>query len=1297
LRARLLKMAADEHILLVTLHHIASDGWSMAILITEFSVLYRAYALGQSDPLPPLAIQYADYAHWQRNWLQGDVLEQQLGYWTKQLASLPVVHSLPLDRARPAMQSFQGAICTSRIDAATSGALNALCQASGATLFMGLHAAFSVLLARYSDETDIVVGSPIANREQAEVASLIGFFVNTLILRSDLSGNPSFTDLLGQSKTMLLDAYAHQQVPFEQLVERLQPQRSLSHSPLFQIMLVLQNNEDGQLDLPGLTLSPVEQAGAVAKYDLTLNISESAQGLALEWEYSTDLFEATTMARLAGHFEVLLRALVSTPGARVGTADMLGAAERHQLLVEWNDTAADYPRDTCIHELFEARVAATPDAVAVVFEGAQLSYGELNAKANRLAHYLVTHRRVKPDTLVGICVERSLEMMIGILGILKAGAAYVPLDPAYPEARLAYMLADAAVGTVLTQARLRARMPFAAGQAVCLDGEEFASALSEQAQTNPDRSETGVGPAHLAYVIYTSGSTGQPKGVMIEHRNTVAFLAWARTVYDRAQLDCVLASTSVCFDLSIFEMFAPLSVGGTTLIVNNILDLQPGAYSRDITLINTVPSAGEALLSGMHIPPSVKTINLAGEPLKQKVVDSLYERGIEAVYDLYGPSEDTTYSTYVLRQPNGKASIGKPIHNSQVYVLNRDGQPVPHGIAGELHIGGAGLARGYLNRPELTREKFIVNPFHAADPASGARLYKTGDLVRWLADGNLEYLGRIDHQVKIRGFRIELGEIENALTSHARVNDAVVLARDAAAGDKRLVAYVVTHDAGIDAQDQNEAARAARQALIDALRRHLAASLPDYMMPAAFVLLASLPLSPNGKIDRKALPEPDAAQQATYVAPRTQEQRLLCALAQEVLGVELVGITDNFFQLGGHSLTATRLVARINQAFKVVLPLRVVFQSQTLEALAREVAQLEGGCGLPPLQKMPQGVALLPSYAQQRLWLLDRIDGGSAHYNMPAALKLEGALDQEALDRAFTTILARHESLRTCFIEGADGQPLQVIQAAAPFAAAVTDLSALAGGERQVKLVELLADEAGRAFDLGRDRMLRARLLKVAAGEHILLVTMHHIASDGWSLAILINEFSALYRAYALGQPDPLPPLTIQYADYAHWQRNWLQGEVLEQQLGYWTGQLASLPVVHSLPLDRARPAIQSFAGERYTTNIDAATTGALNALCQASGATLFMGLHAAFSLLLARYSRETDIVVGSSIANREQADVAGLIGFFVNTLILRSDLSGNPSFIDLLGRSKAMLLDAYAHQQVPFEQIVERLQPERS
>jgi len=943
LRAQVIKLGSEEHLLLVTMHHIASDGWSVSILIKEFSTLYTAYSQGQASPLVPLSIQYADYAAWQRHWLQGEVLDQHLSYWEMQLEDLPVVHSLPLDHARPSVQSFNGDTYGSQINTLTSKALNTLCQQQGATLFMGLQAAFSVLLARYSNETDIVVGSPIANREQAEVADLIGFFTNTLVLRSDLSGNPSFVALLQQSKTMLLDAYAHQQVSFEQIVERLQPERSQSHSALFQVMLVLQNNEESILELPGLTLSPVAQIGtAVAKYDLTLNVFENAQGIQLGWEYNTDLFEGATIARMAEHFAVLLDALLETPEENVFKVDILGEQER-QLLIDVGNTAETYPEDKCIHERFQDQVEGDPDALALSFDGQQLSYGELNEQANQLAHYLINKKQVTPDTLVGICLERSLEMVISILAVLKAGGAYVPLDPAYPETRLQYMLDDAKLSTVLTQTKLKNTTPLSDAQSLCLDDETLQLQLREQKTENPDNNALGLNSGHLAYVIYTSGSTGNPKGVMIEHRSVVN-LAHNIQSMGLSELNergnCWGWNASYAFDASV-QGISQLLLGRPIHVLSEQHRRDPSALSEilnDLNVLDCTPMMVESWFAA-GIAHKLPHLIIGGEAISPKLwttlVDWQDKYGKKAV-NVYGPTECTVDSTgCVISGP--RPNIGTSLANNQLYVLNDAHVFAPRGVAGELYIGGAGVARGYLNRDDLTSEKFVTNPFYdSKDPASYERLYKTGDLVRWLGGeegwpGSLEFLGRLDDQVKIRGFRVELGEIENALITYAQVKECIVVAKTQSSGEQALVAYIVSDELTFDA-----AAVEAHHSAIEALRHHLSKTLPEYMIPSAFMLLSRLPLTANGKVNRKALPEPDiSTQQTVYIAPRNDIETMLCDIWQDILGVERVGIMDHFFLLGGHSLLVMKLLSALTSRFGITgLEASVVFNAPVLKTLA---------------------------------------------------------------------------------------------------------------------------------------------------------------------------------------------------------------------------------------------------------------------------------------------------------------------------------------------------------------------------
>ncbi len=1300
LRVKLLILSECEHILLATMHHIASDGWSMGILIKELSQLYMAYVEGRENPLPSLAIQYADYAHWQRQWLQGEVLDKQVDYWKQQLSNLPVVHNLPIDKARPKQQSFAGASYRAQLGKTSSEGLNALCREQGATLFMGLHAALSVLLAHYSGESDIVVGSPIANREQLEVADLIGLFVNTLVLRSDVSDELSFIDLLQQCQRTALDAYAHQQVPFEQLVEVLQPQRSLSHSPLFQIMLVLQNNEQSTLELPGLTLTAMLQEHVSAKFDLTLNVVEMDEGLALEWEYNTDLFEQPTIERMAANFVLLVDNLLAEPHTNIATINFLNESERYRQMVVWNDTTKGYPHESCIHELFEAQVNNNSDAIAVVFEEQQLTYGELNYKANQLAHYLVKEKNVRPDTLVGLCLDRSLDLVVSLFGILKAGGAYVPLDPDYPQARLAYMLEDAALDTVVTNREVLARTPITSAQALCLNDVDSQKKICSQPYENLAPSHLDLRSNHLAYVIYTSGSTGNPKGVKIIHRAVVNFLYAFKHRLNIGSDDCWLAVTPISFDIAVLELYLPL-LSNSKVVIASSAAVQDGsslaALMRDsgTTVMQATPATW-TILYHQNDMPSLRHALVGGDSFPLSLARYMRPK-MESLFNLYGPTEATVWAT-IMALPKGidRMLIGKPMDNTVSYVVSNQLKPVPIGVPGELLIGGDCLARGYLNRSELTAEKFIRNPF---SDAPTDRLYKTGDLVRWLPDGNLEFLGRIDDQVKIRGFRIELGEIENTLLKYNGIKSAVVVAREDN-GDKRLVAYIVlSHDAieRVEIEmDEGSEAEIVRH-YMEQWRNHLSQTLPEYMLPSAFVVLEALPLTPNGKIDRKALPSPDMNQlQDSYLEPRTSTEKVLCEIWQEILGLEQVGVNDNFFHLGGHSLLATRLVSQVNRALTVELSLKTLFESNTVMALAIAVEGLDSSSAYPPIKCASRTEPLLLSHAQQRLWFIDQMVPGSTQYNMPAALRLSGILNVAALQNSLSTLLDRHESLRTIFVDTEEG-PRQQIQPLSYIALAYIDLSQLDAAAQGEKIQQNSVDEANGAFDLSADLMLRARLLKLSEGEHILLMTMHHIASDGWSMGILVNELSQLYLAYAQGRENPLQALTIQYADYAHWQRQWLQGDVLDKQVDYWKKQLSNLPLVHNFPLDNSRPQRQTFVGASVSAQLCKANFERLHALCLEQGATVFMGLHAILSVLLARYSGESDIVMGSPIANREQTEVADLIGFFVNTLVLRSDVSENISFIDLLQQCKRTALDAYAHQQVPFEQLVEVLQPERS
>jgi amino acid adenylation domain-containing protein len=1292
LRASLVVLAGHDHVLLFTMHHIASDGWSMGVLTQEFVTSYDAYSNGATDPLPPLPVQYGDFAWWQRNWLQGDVLEQHLDFWEHQLADLPQAHSLPLDFPRPAAQSFEGGSHVHVLDRTLNDQLKALSLAQGTTLFMTLQTAFAVLLSRYSNETDIVMGMPIANRTQAELSPLIGFFVNTLILRSDLSGNPRFSALLQKNKQMALQAYDHQHIPFELLVDRLRPERSARHGALYQIMFVLQNNEQSELRLPELTLSQVDTGHVAAKYDIHLGMEEFPDGLQANWTYCSALFTPATIERMSGHLETLLRSMVAAPDTPILNLPMLGSAERHRLAVEWNGKIAGDSRDCIVPRRFEDQATRTPNAAAVRCGDAVLSYAEFNRKANRLAHCLV-EAGVEPGVVVGVHATRSPELMVALLAIWKCRAAYVPFDPNSTPKRLAVMIEDAGIELVVAQSALRAKVPVSGIDVLELDDVLAETWFAEYPDRNPGAHGTEVGPEDSAYIIYTSGSTGVPKGVEIAHSSLADYCGYALGRYYTQGLAGSLVVTSHAFDITVPSLFLPLLAGGCVEFMPPQGELDALATrlasAQESYLLRMTPLHAQALLDLLSpttrlAAAHVFVIGGAGFPPElARELQSRFPRS--QIFNHYGPTEATVGCamfdvTAQLDRLGKTIPIGSPMDNTVLYVLNAARELVPVGVSGELHIGGQGLAKGYLNRSDLTAEKFIRNPF---GDAHAERLYRSGDLVRWLPEGTLEFLGRCDDQVKIRGFRVELQEIEHHLRSDSRVAQAVLVAHEDSDGGKRLVAYVVP----TGESDHEQLATQLR----DALRQEL----PDYMVPSSIVLLEQLPLSANGKVDTRRLPEPGVGSVQVKVPPETATERRLVALWSELLEVPCDAVTASFFELGGHSLLVTRLIGTVNQEFAVSLKIADVFSHPTIRALAGLIDSATRG-SIVRIPRVSRESVLPLSFAQQRLWLIDRL-AGSSQYNMPFAFRLRGLLNREALQRALDTIVARHEVLRSVFRTRDDGEAFVVVQAASSIPVTVIDLTHLDVAAREERAHALAAADATRPFDLGNDLMLRASLLALSGQEHVLLFNMHHVASDGWSTGVLTTEFATLYDAFSRGADQPLPALPIQYADFAHWQRQWLQGEVLTQQLDYWLTQLNGLPAVHGLHLDFPRSAVQRFAGALHSQHLDQTLSQRLRKLSLERGTTLFMTLQAAFAVLLARCSGETDIVMGTAIANRTQAELSPLIGFFVNTLVLRSDLSGNPSFSDLLQRTRKTALEAYEHQHIPFEMLVDKLQPERS
>ncbi|MEG4227987.1 amino acid adenylation domain-containing protein [Microcoleus sp. N9_B2] len=1307
LRAKLLQLSDSNWVLLLSTHHIIFDAWSMGIFIQELATFYQAFCTGKPSPLPELSVQYADFASWQRQWLQGEVLETQLAYWKKQLGgNLPVLN-LPTDRPRSAIQSFRGAVHKFTIPKAIAEEIVQLSQREKATLFMTLLAAFKTLLYRYTGQEDILVGSPIANRNRREIEELIGLFANTLVFRTNLSSNPTFKELLASVREVALGAYNHQDLPFEKLVEILHHERDLSHNPLFQVLFSLRNVRTPQIKLPGVMLSNLEIERKTARFDLALDLEEGLEGINGTLEYSQDLFDASTARRIAGHFITLLESIATNPEQRLSNLPILTKPEQQQLLFEWNNTQSNFPQDKCIHELFEAQAELTPDAIAVVFENECLTYRDLNKKANNLASYL-QKIGVNPEFLVGIYVDRSLDMVVGLLGILKAGGAYVPLDPAYPPERLGFMLEDAQISVLLTQQKLLETLPKNSAYIVFLDADREGISSCDEPVVGLQNS------SNLAYVIYTSGSTGQPKGVQISHASAVNFLSSMHQQLAIADRDVWLAVTSLSFDIAALELFLPITTGSRVVVASrevasNGEKLLETLTNSGATFMQATPASWKMLLAAGWPGNNQLKILCGGEALPRQLANQLLLRGA-AVWNLYGPTETTIWSTlYQVDRKDESVSIGRPIANTQIFILDRYLMPVPVGIFGELHIGGAGLSRGYLNRPELTAEKFIPNPFaedgiHAScfiHPSSfilSERLYKTGDLARYLPDGNIEFMGRSDHQVKVRGFRIELGEIEAVLSQYPAVREAIALVREDNPGDKRLVAYIVVNS---ELRGGHGNTAPTNSEFINHLRVFLKQKLPQYMIPSAFVLLEAMPLTPNGKIDRRSLRAPDtntAEFESNFTEPRTPDEQLIAEIWAEVLGLERVGIHDNFFELGGHSLLATQAIARLREAFQIELPLRVLFESPTVATVTESLLQYrtEQNLKAPPIDRASREGELPLSFAQQRLWFVDQLQPGDPAYNIPAAVRLKGAIDVTALQRSFQTIIARHEALRTIF-NTVEGRPIQTIIPSPTFALSVIDLREFPHSQREAEAVRLALEEARQPFDLAKWPLMRVTLLQLKETESILLLTIHHIVADGWSLGVLVREMAALYEAFCAGKASPLSELPLQYVDYAVWQRNWLSGEVLETKLAYWKQHLGNPLPVLQLPTKQPRSNVSTYRAALQPFQLSPTLSQALNKLSRQESATLFMTMLAALETLLYRYTNQDDIIVGTDLANRTQIETEALIGFFVNILVLRTDLSGNPTFCELLARVREVTLKAYAHQDLPFDKLVEGLRPDRT
>ncbi len=1321
-RLQLLRLAPRDHALLLAVHHIVCDGLSLAILLHELTVLYGAFAAGRSSPLAAPRARFGDFARAQRQRLQGEVLRRELAFWRERLAGAPAVLELPADHPRRQMASPRGDVTPIAIAGGAAADLKALAQRAGATPFMALLALFDLLLFRYTGQSDLVVGVPSANRARTELESVVGCFASTLLVRARVERELSFRQILLRVRQAALQVFGHADVPFEKLVEELQPERNLSHNPLFQVMFALQQQGTGDLTMPGLRLSALPVSRRLAKLDLTLDMVERPDAFGGYFEYSTDLFEAATIERLAGHFQLLAAAAVAAPERAAGDLPLLAAAERRQLIHDRNQPFRGAP--PAVPDRVAAQARRAPHAPAVLFGDEELTYGELDRRANRLARRL---RRlgVGAERSVGVCLERSLEMPMVLLAVLKSGGAWVPLDPEYPQERLALMIADTSMPVLLTQEALLGRLPsFAASAAppVILLLEHLdppappaAAELAEPAEDDGANPDWEIHPESLAYVVYTSGSTGRPKGVAVPHRAMANHVNACALRYGLGPADRVLQFTSISFDITSEEIF-PAWLGGGAVVPRppglfpsfgelEALIVRHGVTAMDLPTAYWHEWVGEMRRARTAPPAPLRLVVIGTEQaLPERVADWLEMAGDRVRLDNSYASTEATVTAVVYTpvpadlaryRAGDRVPVGTTLHNCCAYVLDAGFEPVPAGIPGDVYIGGPNVSRGYANLPARTAASFLPDPFAAAlGYGGGQRMYRQGDVGRWLPGGDLEFLGRRDDQVKIRGFRVEPAEVGAVLARHPAVKDCLVAVRGDGPLGKRLVGYLTWVPE--------------RTATITELRAFLRQALPEHMVPAALVPLAALPLTANGRVDQRALPAPAAERaerEGEGAAPAGAAEEMLAGIWCEVLGIASVAAGDHFFDLGGHSLLGTQVVSRVRERMAVELPLRALFESPILRGLARRVEELRGSvqaAAAPLMARVERQETLAVSFGQQRLWLLDRLEPDGAAYNIPLALHLRGALDAPALAAALGEVVRRHETLRTTFT-AVDGLPRQVIRPAAPAGAGPPpplpeiDLAGLGAQRRAAEARRRLAEEAHRPFSLERGPLLRTALLRLDESEHVLLATMHHIVSDGWSLPIFGREVWASYAALAAGRAPALPELAVQYADFAAWQRGWLEGPVLAAELAHWRQRLAGLPPLLDLPLDRPRPAVRSGRGALRGANLGQALSSALPAAARRLGVTPFMLVASGLAALLHRCGGQDSLAVGVPVAGRNRVEIEPLIGFFVNTLVLRCDVDGGLAVATLVEAVRDSVLDAGAHQDLPFEKLVEELAPERS
>lgn len=1274
LRADLISLTQDEHCLVVTIHHIASDGWSVPIIIEELVELYSSFTESRKENLPEITLQYSDYSIWQRNYLESE-LDTKIKYWKQKLdGALPL--ELPTDFTRPAIRKTSGNITAVEIDKELSDKIIQLSADEGSTLYMTLLAAFNVLLFNYSKQNDISVGTSIANRPQLELEGLIGFFVNTLTLRSQVDPNEKFVDFLKQIKTTTIEAYEHQDVPFERVVEAVVRERDQSRSPLFQVMLVLLNtpeSESSELKLKEVDIELQDFNLNISKFDLTFHVRETPLGLKVSAEYSTDLFKESTIQRMLFHFTRILDQITRSKDQKVGEIDLMDFTHRQKVLVNGRSEVT-FDKDKSLVSLFEQHASITPNNVALFFGEKSMTYQELNEQSNRVAHFLQS-KGVGSQSPVLLYMERGIQTFIGMMGILKSGAAYVPIDMDIPMSRIEYIIRDTGAKYLLSDNSSAQKIQL--NQIAVIN---IATELAADLPTN-NISITPIDSNDLAYIIYTSGSTGAPKGVMIEHGNLLDYVYGLDKRLEINLCKSYALVSSIATDLGNTVIFSSLVFGGTLHVfskesISNAEYLQNYFIQNAIDCLKIVPSHWQALSEQNPLLPN-KLLIFGGESLSGETIRKIRETQTRCrVINHYGPTETTIgkllFEADLKENYSTTVPIGKPFGNTRVYVISSTQRLNPIGIPGELYIGGEGLARGYINQIELTQEKFIKNPIEDYP----SRIYATGDLVKYLEDGNIEYLGRVDDQVKIRGYRVEPLEIERITLQSELVNMASIAIITDSTGNKNLSAYVVPN--------QNYSR--------EKLNNYLKQQLPDYMVPSQVIELEKFPMLPNGKIDKKSLPDPEKTTTSTYIAPQSEAQKKMAEIWEDILEVEQVGIHDDFFALGGHSLLAIRLVSAIRKAFKIEMPIGDIFDYPTINLLLPKLQNQSATEVLPPIKTViPKPDKIPLSFSQERLWFVDQLEG-SVQYHVPSVFKLIGNLNIKSIEYSLKGIINRHEVLRTIIREDG-GRGYQIIKDANDWKIEIVSNDEIISDQN--KLNEFILDLINSPFDLSSDYMLRSHLISLSPKEHILIVTLHHISSDRWSTSIMVKELIELYSAYSNKiQPD-LKPLPLQYSDYAIWQRTNLNPSVLDKKLDYWKKKLSGMGHLQ-LPLDYPRTAVWSVKGAVIPFSINKGVSEGLVDMSQKNGTTLFMTLLSAFKVLLHRYSSQNDICVGTSIANRQYHEIENLIGFFVNTLALRTEVNGHSTFTELLQKVKTTTLEAYEHQDAPFEKVVDSLVTER-